>query len=132
MKLFELDEEKTPSELSEGMRVKLNLATALSHGAELLILDEPTSGLDPVSRGDLLEIFSYLARRGIAIFFSTHITTDIEKCAHGITYIREGKIAASEPLAQFMQREKEAGRGERLEDIMLNYEKEALHEKFAD
>ncbi len=132
MKLFELDEEKTPSELSEGMKVKLNLAAALSHGAELLILDEPTSGLDPVSRGELLEIFSYLARQGKAIFFSTHITTDIEKCADSITYIREGRIAATGPLAQFMEREKAAGRGERLEDIMLSYEKEALHEKFAD
>ena len=60
MKMFSLDENKTPSELSEGMKVKLNLVIALSHGAELLILDEPTSGLDPVSREELLEIFKYL------------------------------------------------------------------------
>ena len=56
MKLFKLDENKKPSELSAGMKVKYSLALALSHGAELLILDEPTSGLDPVSRDELLDI----------------------------------------------------------------------------
>ena len=50
MKVFSLDANKTPSELSEGMKVKLSLVLALSHGAEFLILDEPTSGMDPVSR----------------------------------------------------------------------------------
>ncbi|MBR2752193.1 MAG: AAA family ATPase, partial [Lachnospiraceae bacterium] len=72
MRLFELDENKTPSELSEGMKVKLNLVLALSHGAKLLILDEPTSGLDPVSRDELLEVFKILAAEGTAILFSTH------------------------------------------------------------
>ena len=92
MKMFSLDENKTPSELSEGMKVKLNLVIALSHGAELLILDEPTSGLDPVSREELLEIFKYLKSKGVSILFSTHIISDLEKCADEITYIREGKI----------------------------------------
>ena len=52
---FGLDEEKTPAELSNGMKIKYALALALSHGAELLILDEPTSGLDPVSREELVD-----------------------------------------------------------------------------
>ena len=90
MTLFSLNENKTPSELSEGMKVKLNLTIALSHGAELLILDEPTSGLDPVSRAELLEIFKRLKERGISILFSTHITSDLDQCADEITYIREG------------------------------------------
>lgn len=54
---FRLSEEKRTSALSEGMKVKYQLALAMSHGAELLILDEPTSGLDPVSRDDLLDLF---------------------------------------------------------------------------
>lgn len=74
---FNLDEDKSPSQLSEGMRVKLNLALALSHEAELLILDEPTSGLDPVSRQELLDIFRYVGDQGTAILFSTHIITDL-------------------------------------------------------
>lgn len=93
--LFRLDENKTPEQLSEGMKVKLNIALALSHKAELLILDEPTSGLDPVSRDELLEIFLHLAHSGVAVLFSTHITSDLEKCADSITYIRQGRIISS-------------------------------------
>ena len=100
---FKLDEEKKPMELSEGMKVKYNLALALSHRAELLILDEPTSGLDPVSRDELLEVFLDLVREGTAILFSTHITSDLEKCADDITYIREGKIRASGSMSDFLE-----------------------------
>lgn len=123
MKLFELSEEKTPSELSQGMKVKLNLVMALSHKAELLILDEPTSGLDPVSREEILMIFKYLKSQGVSILFSTHITSDLEKCADEITYIREGEIVYSGSLDGFMQ-------GQSLDDVMMEYEKEAFYEKF--
>ena len=60
LEMFKLDEQKTPLELSEGMKVKFNLMLALSHRAEVLILDEPTSGLDPFSRSELLEVFEEL------------------------------------------------------------------------
>ncbi len=96
MELFSLDEDKTPAQLSAGMKLKYSLALALSHGAELLILDEPTSGLDPVSRDELLEVFLRLAANGVSILFSTHITSDLDKCAHRITYIRNGRIVCSE------------------------------------
>lgn len=132
LSLFELDEEKTPAQLSEGMKVKLNLAIALSHGAELLILDEPTSGLDPVSRDELLEVFKYLAGKGIAILFSTHITSDLDKCADDITYIRNGKVEATGNMKTFIAEYSAKGMGDTLESIMIQREKEALHEKFAD
>ena len=93
--LFALDENKRVKELSEGMKVKYALALALSHRARLLVLDEPTSGLDPVSRDELLEIFLQLAQdEGISILFSTHITSDLEKCADHIVYLRRGEVAA--------------------------------------
>ena len=93
--LFALDENKRVKELSEGMKVKYALALALSHRARLLVLDEPTSGLDPVSRDELLEIFLQLAQdEGISILFSTHITSDLEKCADHIVYLRQGEVAA--------------------------------------
>jgi ABC-2 type transport system ATP-binding protein len=96
LKRFELDECKKIDELSGGMRVKYSLALALSHGAKLLILDEPTSGLDPVARDDLLELFQELIENGDkSILFSTHITSDLEKCADYITYIKEGQIVES-------------------------------------
>lgn len=92
IKKFGIDDLKKPVELSEGMKVKFSLAMALSHGARLLILDEPTSGLDPVSREQLLELFLGLSQKGITLLFSTHIISDIEKCAHKILYIQKGKL----------------------------------------
>lgn len=102
LKRFSLDEEKKLIELSEGMKVKFNLAIALSHHAELLILDEPTSGLDPISRDDLLEVFLDLAKDGVSILFSTHITSDLDKCADSITYIQNGEIIASDKITNFV------------------------------
>ncbi len=92
-KLFNLDVDKKLEELSSGMKVKYSVAIALSHKAELLILDEPTSGLDPVSRDEILDIFREIVRnQERAILFSTHITSDLDKCASNITYIHDGSI----------------------------------------
>ena len=91
---FELDENKRIKELSAGMKVKYALALALSHDAKLLILDEPTSGLDPVSRDEIIDIFREFVENGErSILFSTHITSDLDKCADYIVYIKDGEIA---------------------------------------
>lgn len=104
LKRFKLDENKKIAELSTGMKVKYSLALALSHGAKLLILDEPTSGLDPVARDDLLDIFQELIVDGeVSILFSTHITSDLEKCADFITFIENGQIIASSEKNDFME-----------------------------
>ncbi|MCC3374499.1 ABC transporter ATP-binding protein [Cohnella sp. REN36] len=104
LKRFKLDENKKIVELSTGMKVKYSLALALSHGAKLLILDEPTSGLDPVSRDDLLDIFQELVMDGeISILFSTHITSDLEKCADFITFIEDGQIIQSSEKEAFLE-----------------------------
>ena len=92
-KLFNLNLDKKLEELSSGMKVKYSVAIALSHHAELLILDEPTSGLDPVSRDEILDIFREIVKnKDRAILFSTHITSDLDKCASNITYIHNGEI----------------------------------------
>ena len=121
LQLFRLDENKTPLQLSEGMKVKCNLLLALSHKAELLILDEPTSGLDPFSRDELLELFAEFKKDGIAVFFSTHIISDIEKCADDIVYISEGKIVAAMAKPDFAQRFSRDG--ETLEQTFLRLER---------
>lgn len=121
LEMFRLDENKTPLELSEGMKVKCNLLIALSHKAEMLILDEPTSGLDPFSRDELLELFVRLKKSGVAVFFSTHIISDIEKCADDIVYISEGKIMAALPKSDFVQRFSQDG--ETLEQTFLRLER---------
>lgn len=100
---FNLDGEKRIEELSQGMAVKFSLALALSHRAELLILDEPTSGLDPVARDNLLELFQELVESGErSILFSTHITSDLEKCADFITFIGNGRIVNSTSKDDFI------------------------------
>ena len=99
---FGLDPTKRLKELSSGMKVKYGLALALSHGAKVLLLDEPTSGLDPVSRDELLDIFlKIVGDQEHAILFSTHVISDLEKCADDITYIQKGKILVSETVASF-------------------------------
>ena len=103
-----------------------------AHGAKLLVLDEPTSGLDPVSRAELLDVFRFLRSQGVAVLFSTHITSDLEKCADDITYIAKGKRIASEPLPSFLARCRETGAGNTLDEIMVHYEKEDLYEAFAE
>jgi len=122
MKAFKLDENKKPKELSEGMKVKYNLVLALSHGAKLLVLDEPTSGLDPVSRDELLTIFEKLRDKGTSILFSTHITSDLEKCADSITYIKNGQIVDCAAKDAFIANQG----GGTLEDIMVRLEKEEI------
>ena len=125
LRLFALDEGKCPRELSEGMKVKCNLLFALSHGAEALILDEPTSGLDPFSRDELLELFGQIKRTGVAILFSTHIISDIERCADDIVYISRGCIVAACSKEEF------AGcylqPNETLEEAFLRLERGELH-----
>ena len=101
MGAFSLEEGKTPAELSNGMKIKYALALALSHRAELLILDEPTSGLDPVSREELVEVFLRLKDEGKTILFSTHITSDLEKCADRILFLQKGELKADESLESF-------------------------------
>lgn len=124
MSLFGIDENKKPMELSEGMKVKFNLLLALSHRAEVLILDEPTSGLDPFSRDELLELFKTLKEHGVTILFSTHITSDLERCADNIVYISHGEIRENLPKAEFFQK---LGKPEEsLEEVFLRLEREAL------
>ncbi|MGE5613793.1 MAG: ABC transporter ATP-binding protein [Bacillota bacterium] len=94
---FAIDPSKKVSELSKGMKMKLALTIALSHKPELLILDEPTSGLDPVVRDELLELLLEIVQdENRSVFFSSHITSDIEKIADFITIIENGEIILSD------------------------------------
>lgn len=103
MQLFNLDEDKKADQLSEGMKVKYLLTLAMSHKARFLILDEPTSGLDPVSRDELLDIFIDLVEKErVTILFSTHITSDLDKCADSIIYIKNGEILSCENIKTFI------------------------------
>lgn len=78
---------------SRGMRMKLQIAVAMSHHAKLLIMDEPTSGLDPIVRSEILSLFQeYVLEEDHSILLSSHITSDLEKIADTIVFINGGKI----------------------------------------
>jgi len=97
MDRFSLNPKQKINTLSKGMRVKYALALALSHKAELLVMDEPTSGLDPLIRTQLLTILTdYMKEGGKGVFFSTHITSDLEKIADMLIMIDNGKIVFQE------------------------------------
>ncbi|WP_342512413.1 ABC transporter ATP-binding protein [Sporosarcina sp. FSL K6-1522] len=89
---FELPLNKKIKTFSKGMMMKASLTIALSHHAKLIIMDEPTSGLDPIFRRELLDILHDLMQDGDkTIFFSTHITTDLDRIADYITFIHKGE-----------------------------------------
>lgn len=93
---FELPTKKKIGQFSKGMKMKLQIACALSHNAELLIMDEATTGLDPIVRDEILHIFmEYMENGERSILMSSHITSDLEKIADSVTYIDKGKILIS-------------------------------------
>lgn len=93
---FSLNPKQKYKAMSRGMKMKLGMAVTLSHDAKLLLLDEPTSGLDPVMRNEMLDILQdYMVKENRSVFFSTHITSDLEKIADYIIYIHEGRILYS-------------------------------------
>ena len=128
LRRFGIDPASTPDSLSDSQKVKLNLALALGHHAELLILDEPTAGLNPAERDELITLFKRLKLQGISILFSTRRTLDLDRCADDITYIKSGELVAAEPLADFIAYRRVRGYGSNLENIMIHYEKEAFLE----
>ena len=83
-------------DFSKGMKMKLQIAAALSHHAKLLIMDEATTGLDPVVRNEILDIFlEFLQDEENAILMSSHITSDLEKVADRVSFIDKGRLLIS-------------------------------------
>lgn len=116
MERFHLNPKQKINTLSKGMRMQYALALALSHEAELLIMDEPTSGLDPLIRSQLLAILSeYMQGGGKGVFFSTHITSDLDKIADRLVMIHNGKIAFEADKSTLLKD------GANFEEVMLRY-----------
>lgn len=93
IKEYGLPDNKKIGDFSKGMKMKLMIAVALSHNAELIILDEPTSGLDPVARDELLDILAeYIENENRGVLFSTHITADVERIADYVTILHNGRV----------------------------------------
>lgn len=90
---FKINEDKLYKDLSKGQKKQFELIMALSHHPKLLIMDEPTSSLDPLIRNDFLELMqSHMEIDNMTVFYSTHITTDLDKAADYIVMIYNGNI----------------------------------------
>ncbi len=101
---FKLPKEKISKEYSSGMKMKLKIATALSHHPKLLILDEPTSGLDPIARNEILDIFQdFIQNEENSILVSSHITSDLEHIADYITFINNGEVVFSKTRDELLE-----------------------------
>ena len=98
---FELDPKAKVKELSRGMGMKLQLACALAHDADLLLLDEATAGLDPIARDEVLDMLRDFAGEGErGVLLSSHITSDLERIADRVVAIDAGVIAFDVPREQ--------------------------------
>ena len=105
IKIFKLPENKMIKDFSSGMKMKLKIATAISHKPQILILDEPTSGLDPIVRNEILDIFrQFIAEDETrSILVSTHITTDLEHISDYIMFIKNGEIRLNRPTSEILE-----------------------------
>lgn len=105
IKIFKLPENKMIKDFSSGMKMKLKIATAISHKPQILILDEPTSGLDPIVRNEILDIFrQFIAEDETrSILISTHITTDLEHISDYIMFIKNGEITLNLPTSEILE-----------------------------
>ena len=93
---FKLNENKVYKELSKGQQKKFELVMVLSHHPKLIIMDEPTANLDPLVRNEFLEILQeHIEKEEATVFYSTHITSDLDKVADFLIFIYEGNIILS-------------------------------------
>lgn len=96
---FEIPDRKPIKSYSKGMLMRLMIASVLSRDNDLLVLDEPTSGLDPAMHDEFLRlVHHYAAKQNCSVIYSTHVTTDLEKIANSVTFLRHGKLVFSKKM----------------------------------
>jgi ABC-2 type transport system ATP-binding protein len=120
--LFELDLKRKVSDLSMGNRKKVSIVQSLLHSPKLLILDEPTTGLDPLMQARFFEILRTENRKGMTIFFSSHILNEVQLLCKRVAIIKEGKIIKLEDI--------ETLRKKQLKKVQIEFEDHMNKENF--
>lgn len=94
---FSLPTDKPFKDFSKGMKMKLGIAVALSHGSKLLLFDEATGGLDPVARDDVIQLIrDFVCDGEHSVLFSSHIVSDLEKICDYIAFLHKGNLLICE------------------------------------
>ena len=100
---FELNLEKRISELSTGNKKKTAIVQSFLHEPELLIMDEPTSGLDPLIKNKFFDLLEEKNEKGMTVFFSSHILSEVQRFCNKAAVIREGEIIAIENVKDLLK-----------------------------
>lgn len=95
---FEMDVKRRAGDLSTGNRRKVGIVAALVHRPKLLILDEPTGGLDPLMQARMFEVLAAENRRGVTVFFSSHVLSEVQRFCHRVAILREGRVIKVEEV----------------------------------
>lgn len=130
LKKLALPTDKPFKDFSRGMKMKLGIAIAMSHGSKLLLLDEATSGLDPVMRDEVVEMFYDFTRDEThSILISSHIVSDLEKLCDYVAFLHNGKLLLCEEkdslLAEYGIVHCTAEQLEELDSQAVKYKKES-------
>jgi ABC-2 type transport system ATP-binding protein len=96
--MFELDLNRKIADLSLGNRKKVSIVQSLLHSPRLLILDEPTTGLDPLMQSVFFDLLRSENRKGMTIFFSSHILGEVQMICKRVAIIKGGKIIQLEDI----------------------------------
>lgn len=102
--LLELDLERRVSTYSKGNRQKVGIVIAMLSRPSVLLLDEPTSGLDPLLQVTVWNLLRAEAERGTTVFFSSHVMSEVEEVCERVAILRNGKLAAVEPVSEITRR----------------------------
>lgn len=103
--LEEKDWNKQLRKFSKGMLQRVGLAQSLINDPEIVFMDEPMSGLDPIGRREIRELIAELREKGVTVFMSTHILSDIEALCDNVAILRKGKLAATGNLDELLSRD---------------------------
>lgn len=129
---FDIDEKKRYKESSKGQQKKFELIIALCHHPKLIIMDEPTANLDPIVRNEFIEVLQeHIEKDGVTVFYSTHITSDLDKVGDYLVFIYNGEIILNGDKESILERHRIIrGSKELLDDdtkkILISYKENSF------
>lgn len=102
---FQLELDRPIDDLSYGNKKKCAIIQSVLHDPEVLILDEPTGGLDPLMQNRFFELLERQNKKGVTIFFSSHVLSEIQRMCDRAAIIRDGKIMAVEDISTLLSKQ---------------------------